>query len=260
MKKVFLTGASSGIGRATAELLAREGHDVWGTSRDVARLPQHLNIHPVRLDLGDSASIEEAFATAQRESGGLDVVINNAGSGHFGPAVQLTTEMLQEQFQTLVFAHVELCRLAIAAMPRGLLINVTSLAARLPVPFMSGYNAAKAAMASFTLSLQLELADRPLHIVDLQPADIATGFNDAIQRAEDVDARVKRAWRIADKNMRDAPPPEFVARRILDLLHDDNPPPRVTVGGTFQAQVAPVIDQLLPQRLRLWGLRQYYRI
>jgi uncharacterized protein len=258
--KIFLTGASSGIGRATAELLAREGHDVWGTSRDPARVLQHLNVHPVRLDLSDSASIEEAFATSWRESGGLDVVINNAGSGHFGAAQQLTNEQLREQFQTLVFAHVELCRLAVAAMPRGLLINVTSLAARLPVPFMSAYNAAKAAMASFTLSLQLELASTSLRIVDVQPADISTSFNDSIERGDDADPRVARTWRVVDKNMKEAPPPELVARRILELLHDENSPPRVTVGGAFQAQVAPVIDQLLPQRLRLWGLRQYYGI
>ncbi len=263
MKNVFLTGASSGIGRATAELLAREGHQVWGTSRDPARIAAAANIHPLRLDLGDNASIHEAFATAERESGGLDVVINNAGGGHFGPAEFLTTEMLQEQFQTLVFAHVEVCRLALEQMQqrdRGMIINVTSLAARLPVPFMAAYNAAKAAMASFTLTLQLELADQNIRIVDLQPADISTGFNDSVQLAATGDARVSRTWEIVQKNMKEAPAPETVAQRILALLHDDNPPPRVTVGGAFQAQVAPAIDQLLPQRVRLWGLRQYYGI
>ncbi|CAN5501230.1 SDR family oxidoreductase [soil metagenome] len=258
MKNVFLTGASSGIGRATAELLAREGHQVWGTSRDPARVATAANIHPLRLDLGDSRSIQEAFATAQRESGGLEVVINNAGGGYFGPAEQLTNEMLQEQFQTLVFAHVELCRLAIAAMPRGLLINVTSLAARLPVPYMAAYNAAKAAMASFTLTLQLELANTALRIVDVQPADISTGFNESVNRPRSDNERVNRTWEIVDKNMREAPKPELVAQRILALLQDGNPPPRVTIGGAFQAQVAPAIDQLLPQRVRLWGLRQYY--
>jgi hypothetical protein len=60
--------------------------------------------------------------------------------------------------------------------------------------------------------------------------------------------------------MKEAPAPGLVARRILALLEDENPPPRVTVGGAFQAKVAPVIDQLLPQRLRIWGIKKYYGI
>ena len=265
--KIFLTGASSGIGRATAEALAREGHEVWGTSRDKSRVPTLPNLHAVPLDLRDHASIDAAFQLALREAGELDVVINNAGSGHFGPAEHLPADVLREQFETLVIAQVQLCQLAMGAMRhrnRGLIINVTSLAARLPVPFMAAYNAAKAAMASFTMSLQLELADTRIRIVDLQPADIATGFNDAIAKPPDVPAayreRVSRAWTVADRNMKDAPGPELVARQILELIASDDPPPRVTVGGAFQANVAPVLDAVLPQRVRLWALRNYYGI
>jgi NAD(P)-dependent dehydrogenase (short-subunit alcohol dehydrogenase family) len=265
--KIFLTGASSGIGRATAEALTRAGHEVWGTSRDPGRVPTLPNLHAVRLDLRDRASIEEAFQLAIREAGELDVVINNAGSGHFGPAEHLTADVLREQFETLVIAQVQLCQLAIGAMrsrDHALIINVTSLAARLPVPFMAAYNAAKAAMASFTMSLQLELADTRIRIVDLQPADIATGFNDAIAKPPDVPARyeqrVSQAWTAADRDMKEAPGPELVARKILELIVSDDPPPRVTVGGAFQANVAPVLDAVLPHRVRLWALRDYYGI
>ena len=262
-KKIFLTGASSGIGRATAEALLAAGHEGWGTSRDVSRVPAMANMHAVRLDLQDRTSVRDAFATALHDSGGLDVVINNAGSGHFGPAESLSAELLEDQFQMLVFAHIELCRLAFDAMKQrdhGLIINVTSLASRLPVPFMAAYNAAKAAMASYTMSLQLELADERIRIVDLQPGDIATSFNDALPKEDYVDARVAQAWKVVDHNMKQAPKPELVARRILELIDDPNPPPRVTVGDAFQAAVAPFIDRLLPQRVRLWGLKRYYGI
>jgi NAD(P)-dependent dehydrogenase (short-subunit alcohol dehydrogenase family) len=261
--KVFLTGASSGIGRATAEALSKARHEVWGTSRDISRVPALPQMHAVQLDLSDHALIHAAFASASAEAGGFDVVINNAGSGHFGPAEQVSPEILHKQFQTLVFAHIELCRLAIASMRArngGLIINVTSLAARLPVPFMAAYNAAKAAMASFTMSLQLELAGTNIRIVDLQPGDISTGFNDAVAKPETADERVNRTWLVVDKNMRAAPKPEIVARRILALMVASDPPPRVTVGDAFQANVAPLLDRLLPQRLRLWALKNYYRI
>jgi len=264
--KIFLTGASSGIGRATAEVLTRAGHEVWGTSRDVTRVSNLTNLHAVRLDLCDRASVNEAFQLAVSEAGHLDVVINNAGRGHFGPAEDLTADALREQFDTLVISQVQLCQLAIAQMrqqDRGLIINVTSLAARLPVPYMAGYNAAKAAMASFTMSLQLELAATRIRVVDLQPADISTGFNNAIDKAAGVDSpdeRVNRTWEVVDRNMKEAPQPELVGRQILELIASDDPPPRITVGGVFQAKVAPFIDTLLPQRVRLWGLRNYYGI
>jgi NAD(P)-dependent dehydrogenase (short-subunit alcohol dehydrogenase family) len=265
MKKVFLTGASSGIGLATAKMLAGRGDEVWGTSRDIARLPQLPRLHAVRLDLGDIVSLGESFNEGLREAGHFDVVINNAGRGHFGPSEFLSAEAVHAQFQTVVFAHIELCRLALLSMRAhggGCIINVTSLASRLPVPFMGAYNAAKAAMASFTMSLQLELEQSNIRVIDLQPGDIRTDFNDAIAKTDGGDprytARVEQAWRVADRNMKAAPEPELVARRIAKLIDAANPTPRVTVGDSFQAIVAPLIFRFLPQRVRIWGLKRYY--
>jgi short-subunit dehydrogenase len=264
VKKIFLTGASSGIGKAIAIALAEEGHQVWGTSRDIARLSQLTNVHPLALDLGDSISIANAFAAVVRDAGKIDVLINNAGSGHFGPAENLSAETISNQFQLLVFGHIQLMQLALAAMrdQGGLIINVTSLASRLPVPFMAAYNAAKAAMAVFTMSIQLELPDSKVRIVDLQPADICTNFNDAVPRASRYDAsyepRVARTWGAVERNLKNAPKPELVAARVCQLIAGDAPPPRLTVGDFFQGRVAPFIFRFLPQRVRIWGLKKYY--
>jgi len=267
MKRIFITGASSGIGLAAARLLTERGDEVWGTSRDIARIPSLSRLHAVRLDLGDTVSLAECYSGALREAGHFDIVINNAGSGHFGPAELLSPESVHEQFQTVVFAHIELCRLALASMRahgRGRILNVTSLASRLPVPFMAAYNAAKAAMASFTMSLQLELEGSEIRVIDVQPADICTGFNDAVARTDGGDARytapVEQVWRVVDRNMKAAPRPELVARHLADLIDAANPPPRVTVGGSFQAIVAPLIFRFLPQPVRIWGLKNYYRL
>src|SRR5436190_14345310 len=267
MKRIFLTGASSGIGLATAKLLAERGDEVWGTSRDIGRLPQLPRLHAVRLDLSDNMSLGESFRLALREAGHFDVVINNAGSGHFSPAEHLSTEAMHAQFQSVLFSHVELCRLALPSMRihgSGRIINITSLASRLPVPFMAAYNAAKAAMASFVMTLQLELAGSDIRVIDLQPADILTSFNNAVARTNGGDPRytelVEHAWRMVEQNMQAAPKPELVARRIAKLIDDKNPPPRVTVGGTFQAAIAPFILRFLPQRTLIWGLKKYYRL
>jgi NAD(P)-dependent dehydrogenase (short-subunit alcohol dehydrogenase family) len=265
LKRIFLTGASSGIGRATAELLAARGYEIWGTSRDPERVPASSLIHPVSLDLRDPNSVRTAFQDSLQAAGHFDVVINNAGSGHFGPAESLSAEVIAEQFRILVSAPIELCQLALDSMRvhgSGLLINVTSLAARLPVPFMAAYNAGKAAMASFTMSLQLESPAGQIRIVDLQPADILTSFNDSVRRTPPVGGaeRVATAWRVVEKNMKSAPGPQLVARRIARLIEQPNPPARVTVGDTFQATIAPFMIRFLPHKWLVWNLRQYYKL
>ncbi|MEO5755170.1 MAG: SDR family NAD(P)-dependent oxidoreductase, partial [Chthoniobacterales bacterium] len=191
-----------------------------------------------------------------------DVLINNAGGGHFDAAEFLGHEKMEALFQTLVFSHMELCRVALAVMSArgsGKIINVTSLASRMPVPFMSAYNSAKAAMASYTFSLQIELANRRVQIIDVQPADIRTNFNNAVARAPTNDPRIEKTWEVVDHNMQHAPPPDLVARQILKLIATNNPPPRVTVGDFFQSRFAPLIFRFLPQRTRVWGLRKYYK-
>src|SRR6266700_1377824 len=181
MKKILLTGASSGIGLATAQELLQRGHEVWGTSRNVERLPQHKHFHPVRLDLCNSKEIDAAFIQSLREAGHFDVVINNAGSGHFGAAEFLPAADITQQFQILFFAPVRLMQLALAA---------------------------------FIMSIQLELTQARIRIVDLQPADICTGFNNAVNkndRDQLYSAKMAKTWEIVERNLNEAPKPELVA-------------------------------------------------
>jgi short-subunit dehydrogenase len=267
MKRIFITGASSGIGHATAKLLVAEGHEVWGTSRSLERIPKMPRWHAVRLDLTDSLSIEAAFNAAADEAGYFDVLINNAGAGHFGPAALLPMETIGTQFQLLVFGQIQLMKLALNHMQargEGLIVNVTSLASRLPVPFMAAYNAAKAALASFTMSIQLELGNSRVHVVDLQPGDICTEFNQVVSKSvksdQRYDAKVARTWEIVERTMKTAPSPDLVARHVLKLVSTHRPPPRVTVGDVFESKIAPLIFRFLPQRVRLWGLKRHYGI
>jgi len=267
VKKIFLTGASSGIGKAIAKAATEKGHEVWGTSRDISRIPSLRRLHCVQLDLSNPDSIDGAFNTALAEAGNFDVLINNAGSGHFGPAENLSEKEIASQFQILVFGHMQLMRLALRVMQargEGLIINVTSLASRLPVPFMAAYNAAKAAMASFTVTIQLELPDSRVHIVDLQPGDICTDFNDAVIKSKLPDqryeAKVAKTWNKVERNMKNAPRPDLVARRVCELIDQTSPPPRMAIGDTFQTKIAPLIFRFLPQRVRIWGLKKYYGI
>jgi NAD(P)-dependent dehydrogenase (short-subunit alcohol dehydrogenase family) len=266
MKRIFLTGASSGIGLAIAKSLLAQGHEVWGTSRNLERIPKLSRCHGVLLNLADRLSIQEAFNSALTEAGYFDVLINNAGAGHFDPAEFLPMEAIGSQFQVLVFGQIQLMQLALGHMQargEGLIINVTSLASRLPVPFMAAYNAAKAALASFTMSIQLELANSRVRIVDLQPGDISTEFNQSVIKSAKTgryDTKIAKTWKTVERNMKKAPGPDLVARHVLRLVNAVEPPPRITVGDVFESKIAPLIFRFLPQRVRLWGLKRYYRI
>ena len=261
--RVLLTGASAGIGLATARALCVAGCEVWGTSREIKRLPADLpNFHPLELSLNQPGSIHAAWTRAKAESGGFEIVINNAGDGWFESIADVSIEKVRLQFETLFFGPLQLIQLALPDLreKRGLLINVTSLAARLPIPYMAPYSAAKAALASLTATLRLELARSGVRIVDLQPGDIQTHFNDVMQPPPD--GRPRAAWDAMVTSMKAAPGPELVGAEICRLVGASDAPPMRVIGDFLQARLAPLAERILPARwmerilLRHYGQRE----
>jgi NAD(P)-dependent dehydrogenase (short-subunit alcohol dehydrogenase family) len=274
IKRIFLTGASAGIGLATARALTAAGCHVWGTSRKADRLPTDLpNFHPVILRLGDEESMRESFANALKEAGErFDVLINNAGGGWFGPAAEMPGDALRAQFQKLVFAPFTLIQLALPTMrrePGGLIINVTSLAGRLPLPYSAAYSAAKAAMSTLTATMQMEERDAegfPAHFVDLQPGDINTDFNRSMNMWQEVETEdessaiaARRVLAASDESMGKAPPPELVAECIRGIIMGGKKAPAVVTCGNFwQARLGPLAARFLPPRLLQWTIRRNF--
>jgi short-subunit dehydrogenase len=259
--RVFLTGASGGIGLAITQRLIVDGYEVWGTSRDLSRAPQLTGFHPVCVDLLDLESIRRGFSEAQSEAGGFDVLINNAGAGVFGPSLEIGDQLVKEQYQVLVFAPMELIRLALPAMKlqgSGKIINVTSLAGVFPIPFMASYSAAKAALSVQTSCLRMELSDTPIHVIELEPGDINTNFHGATVRVAADNERCDAVWEIQRSEMQAAPGPELVAAMISSLLGKTKPPQFVTVGGLFQARIAPLLKRLVPRAWLEWGLSRFF--
>jgi NAD(P)-dependent dehydrogenase (short-subunit alcohol dehydrogenase family) len=258
-QNIFLTGASTGIGLAIAQHLVTCGHQVWAASRHPQPQP---SIHPVPLDLLQPSTLRPAFEKALAEAGHFDALINNAGAGVFGPLDQMPVELVREQFQLMVLAPLELIQLALPPLRRqghGTIINITSMAAEFPIPYMAGYNAAKAALSAITSSLRLELTGTPIRVVELQPGDINTGFHDSTKRVAGAeDERPRRVWKSQARTMAAAPPPQRVAEAVARILDLQRPPPSIRVGDFFQAHMAPLGQRLLPGRWMEWLIRCYY--
>ncbi len=226
-RKAFLTGVSGGIGGAMAELLLSEGWEVWGTARAEkgwqSFAPQK-SFHGLQLDLENKQQSLATFADAWQHAGGFDLIINNAGYGVFSPLADVNEDKLDRQVAAMIANTASLIRtqtIALRGQGGGTMVNVSSLAVEFPLPFMSGYNMAKAAMSALSESLMMELSGSAVVVIDFRPGDIKTGFNQVMSpNAETVIADSSRGnlaatWRVLEKNIQTAPPADSPdARKI----------------------------------------------
>jgi NAD(P)-dependent dehydrogenase (short-subunit alcohol dehydrogenase family) len=266
MQRIFITGASSGIGLLTARVLCGRGHEVWGTSRKLARLPAIEHFHPIVLDLNDKESITGGFDQALAEAGHFDVLINNAGAGVFGPLESFSDQEFNAQLETLLWGPLQLIRFALPGMRArgaGLLVSVSSLACEFPVPFLTPYSLCKAALSAMSEGLALELAHTGIRIVDVRPGDFATQFHASTRRiggelAQSYAPNLARAWAAIERNMNRASDPKKVADTLVKIIEGDTRRPVVAVGDMFQARIAPLLTRLVPRAWVQRGLIAYY--
>jgi NAD(P)-dependent dehydrogenase (short-subunit alcohol dehydrogenase family) len=180
---VLITGASSGIGLAAANLFAARGWRVAATMRnpsDGAALEQHEGVKVLPLDVTDTDSVEAAVAATLEHFGRIDVLVNNAGYGLFGPFETATDEQIRRQFATNVEGIFAVTRAVLPAMRSqgsGTIINVASLGGLIALPFFSLYNASKFAVVGFTESLSFELAPLGIRAKFIAPGGVATDFS-----------------------------------------------------------------------------------
>lgn len=180
---VLITGCSSGIGRALAEECHRRGHLVYATGRKIQALQaladQGMRVLP--LDVTDRASIDAALAVVQAEQGRLDVLINNAGYGQYGAMLDIDSDMLRRQFETNVFAPLELTRAALPLMAshrHGRIVNIGSISGIVTTPFAGAYCASKAALHALSDALRMELAPFGISVMTVQPGAIKSSLGD----------------------------------------------------------------------------------
>lgn len=258
-RTALVTGASTGLGRAFAEMLLADGVRVWGTARDAARLAP-LTANPafsaVLLDLRDGAGAEAAFRDAERAAGGFDLVINNAGYGVYGQFAATDFTVWQEQLEVMLVNTARLSHAALRGMlarRRGALVNISSLAAEFPLPFQSAYNMAKAGLSALNESLMLEVAGTGVIILDVRPGDYRTDFEGSVRRPPgEVTPRMNRAWAAFERMMQSGPEPVHAAAALRRALLR-NRSGTVRTGRFFQAVLAPLLARLgsLPLRRRI---------
>ena len=181
-KTVLITGASSGIGRATAELFASKGWNVAATMRtpetsDLAAASERIKLF--KLDVTDQASVDAAVGAILTQFGTIDVVVNNAGYGLMGPFEAQTDAQIRRQFECNLFGVLNVTRAVLPHMrerQQGRIVNVGSAAGRMTIPLYSMYSATKWALEGFSEGLWLELRQHNIKVKIIEPGMIKTDF------------------------------------------------------------------------------------
>ena len=242
---VLITGCSSGIGRATALEAARRGHRVYATARDRAGLEELAGLSgmgALPLDVTDPESIRRAVEAASARTGRIDALVNNAGYAQYGSAEDVSAEEWRRQFDVNFFGAVEVTRAVLPAMRNaraGTIVNVSSVAGKIAIPFSAPYCASKHALEGFSDALRVEVAPFGIRVVVVEPGPITTKYMDRaragvarmIQSPGPYSAFYANAERAMETDFQAGSlPPEAVARVIVNAIESPRPKTRYRIG------------------------------
>ena len=261
-KVTLITGGTSGIGKATAFLLAGKGYDVYAGARKTAdgeelvaeAKGRGIPLKAVQVDVTDDGSVRAAVSRVAKESGRLDNLVNNAGFGLLGTVEESTDEEILRQFDVNVFGVGRMCR---AVLPRmraqrsGVIVNISAWLGRMGFPLLTYYNASKYAVEAITDSLRYEVAPFGIRVHSVLPGLFGTRFvskglvaNPAtVSPASPYATLAAKLIPVVAKKINEGPDPVAVAEAVLRVLEDAGSPIRTPVGVEAETFV-PMAKQL----------------
>jgi NAD(P)-dependent dehydrogenase (short-subunit alcohol dehydrogenase family) len=265
-KVVLITGGSSGIGKSIGEFLHQKGFIVYGTSRNPEKV---LNsIFPlVALDVRDVESIHLAVAQIIQTTGRLDVVINNAGVGITGPLEETPMEEIKNNFDINFFGPIAVMKAVLPQMRQqksGLIVNITSIAGYMGLPYRSVYSASKGALELITEALRMEVKSFGIQITNVAPGDFATNiaagrFHAPIIQGSDYERAYGSILKTMDAHVDSGSNPNEMAEAVFQIIQDKNPRIHYKVGA-FMQKFSIVLKRILPDTVYEKMLMNHYKL
>lgn len=268
MKKIILiTGISTGFGRQTAELLAANGHTVYGTVRNDAKVVSPVNC--INLDLTRYDTIKQAVQTILLKEGRIDVLINNAGMHTGGPVETSPVENIKLQMDTNFLGMVYLIREVLPVMRKqggGTIINFSSIGGLMGLPFQPFYSASKFAIEGMSEALRMEVKQFNIRIVLINPGDFhtnnsanrrnflaPTGTDDPYQK------QFEKTMAVIEKDEANGQDPVVLARKIVKIVECKNPRQRYIIAS-FEQKLAVILNYILPSKIFRMIMEDHYKI
>ena len=264
-KVILITGASSGFGNLLANVLAQKGHSVFGTSRNPSATTSLPNVTMLPLDVCDDYSVSACAQKVLSEANNrLDVLVNNAGYLLEGPLEELTLQQLKEQFETNFFGAVRMINAFLPAMRKqrsGHIINISSMAGLMALPFKGAYSASKFALEGYSESLRQELKPLGIHVSIFEPSYYKTNMPSSKQQSSghvtDYNPHRRRMFARVQREWESAPGPEAVVETIAEAVESKSPKLRYPVG---KFKVNYLFRRLVPESVYESGLRRYWKL
>ena len=267
MKKVILiTGGSSGIGKAMGEFLMHKEYIVYGTSRNATTIIDS-NIKLIDLDVRNSESIKACITKIIELEGRIDVLINNAGVGITGPLEEIPLEEIKNNFETNVFGPIETMKAVLPQMRHqksGLIINITSIAGYMGLPFRSVYSSSKGALELITESLRMETKSFGIQITNVAPGDFATDiasrrFHAPVQQGSAYETVYQNQLNMINEHVSGGSNPLEMAVAIHKIIDAKNPKIHYKVGA-FMQKFSIVLKRILPDNIYEKILMNHYKL
>lgn len=242
-KVVLITGASSGMGKATAEFLSINGFTVYAATRDIKAFKdnKNQNIIPIELDLTDQNSIDKAVEFIKSNHKKIDILVNNAGYGLVSTVEDVTQEEMFEQFNINVFGVLRVCKSVIPLMREnrnGIIINISSFLGKIGLPLLTLYNSSKYALEGITDSLRYELKDFNIRVHSIMPGFFDTKFarENLVTNTKTFDKDSPYSHLVSSlaptivQQINNGNSADEVAQMILEIIQNPKFPARATVG------------------------------
>ena len=264
-KVVLITGGSSGIGKSIGEYLTDKGYNVYGTSRNPNKYTDS-KFPIIALDVTKVETIQMCINQVVSAEGRIDVLINNAGVGITGPIEEIPEAEIKNNFDTNFFGPINVIKAALPQMRKqksGLIINITSIAGYMGLPFRGPYSASKGALELLTESFRMELKAFNVHMTNVAPGDFATNIAAGRYHApvKDTSPYTKYAAVLTniDEDVNKSNSPIAVAKKVYQVIETKNPKSHYKVG-TFLQKFSIVLKRILPQKIYERMLMKHYKL
>ncbi|MBC8769497.1 SDR family oxidoreductase [Arenibacter sp. BSSL-BM3] len=266
-KVVLVTGGSSGIGKSIGIFLKSKGFKVYGTTRNVANYPNFTDFDLLELDVRNPESIQTAISELIAKEGRVDVLVNNAGIGITGPIEETPHAEILKAFDTNFNGPLHMCKAVLPHMrsqKKGLIINITSIAGYMGLPYRGIYSASKGALELVTEALRMEIKGFGINITNLAPGDFATNiasgrYHAPILPDSPYSSPYGKTLKIMNEHVDSGQDPMLVAYTVFKIINTKNPKVHYQVGE-FMQKFSLFLKKILPDKVYEKLLMNHYKL
>ncbi|APU11366.1 short-chain dehydrogenase/reductase [Cellulophaga lytica] len=266
-KVVLITGGSSGIGKSIGIFLTAKGYTVYGTTRDKAKYPNFNHFNLVNLDVRNTETINEAVSYVIEQEGHLDVLVNNAGVGITGPIEETPNQEIINAFDVNLNGPIHVMKAVLPQMRKqknGLIINITSIAGYMGLPYRGIYSASKGALELVVEAMRMEVKDFGVHITTVAPGDFATNIASGRYHAPLLDSSpYKKPYgntlNVMNEHVDSGNDPIQVAEMVFKIMNTKKPKVHYRVGA-FMQKFSLFLKKILPDKTYEKLLLNHYKL